>query len=304
MSTPARSMSDEQDSQNWSDGRYTSQDGLRLHTRHYAAASGRPARPVLCLPGLTRNAKDFHVLATRLSQQSEAPRDVHCIDYRGRGRSDHDRDWRNYTPYIELLDTLDYMTVAGLDEAAIVGTSRGGILAMLMGVVRPAAVGPVVLNDIGPVIETGGLARIMGYVGKTPVPASWEEAASLAREASTRFFTNIPDEEWEAVARQWFMEKDGRPAPGYDPRLARAMAEIDLASEQPSMWAQFGALDRVPVLVLRGGNSDLLSEETVERMKARHPRLRRFTVPEQGHAPFLRDTRTLDVLERFLRAND
>lgn len=289
---------------NWSETYFSSHDGLRLFARRYPAAEDQGRRPLLCLPGLTRNSRDFHVLADHLSAGSAKPRDVYCIDYRGRGRSARDRDWRNYTPYIELLDTLNFMTVAGLHGAAVIGTSRGGILAMLMAVMRPTAISVCVLNDIGPVIETAGLARIIGYVGKTPAPASWEEAVSIVRRMNEPFFPALDDAEWRAVTRQFYADVDGCPQADYDPKLAKTLKQIDLGRKIPTMWPQFTALADKSVLVLRGENSDLLSEETVREMAQRHPKLKTHTVPGQGHAPLLRDSATIATVERFLIAAD
>ena len=175
----------------WRDLYYASFDDLRLHVRLYPAPESK-ARPVVCLPGLTRNGRDFHYLASYLSHHPQRPRAVYCVDYRGRGGSQYDRHWRNYTPFIELIDALDFMTLQDLHEAAIIGTSRGGLIAMMMAAVRPTAMGVVVLNDIGPVIETTGLARIMGYVGRTSVPRSWEDAAHLLREMNERRESPVP----------------------------------------------------------------------------------------------------------------
>lgn len=287
----------------WTEQHYSAHDGLPLYARHYPAPANG-ARPVLCLPGLTRNSRDFHVLATHLSTAAKPRRDVHCLDYRGRGGSGYDRDWHNYTPFIELLDTLDYMTIAGLHEAAVIGTSRGGIIAMMMAVMRPSGLGACVLNDIGPVIETAGLARIIGYVGNTPSPANWQEAGGIAKTMNEQFFPEIGDAEWEEVARQWFAEVDGRPQMDYDPELANAIGQLDLTRKLPQMWPQFRALASRPTLVLRGERSDLLSEDTVAEMKDNHPRLEVHTVPEQGHAPLLRDMPTIERVAAFIAAAD
>jgi pimeloyl-ACP methyl ester carboxylesterase len=297
-------MSQAEEITNWSEGHYTSRDGLRLYARRYAAGKDDGARPVLCLPGLTRNAKDFHLLATHLSEASEPTRDVYCVDYRGRGQSDHDRDWGNYTPYNEMLDILDFMTITGLHEACVIGTSRGGIIAMLMAVMRPTAIGVCVLNDIGPVLETGGLARIKGYVGKTPVPANWQEAGGIVKTMNEQFFPYIEDDEWEQIARQMFADAGGRPQSDYDPKLANAMDQIDLSKKVPAMWPQFQALSHAPTLVLHGENSDLLSETTVREMAKRHPRLTTHTVPDQGHPPLLRDMETMELIAGFIAAAD
>ena len=287
----------------WKEIRFSSNNGLTLYARHYGEP--RPGvRPVLCLPGLTRNSADFHDLASFLANHPTRPRQVICPDYRGRGKSDYDPEWRNYSPFIELLDTLDLIAIMGLEHAAIVGTSRGGIIAMLMAAVRPNAMSALVLNDIGPEIETAGLARIMGYAGKVPLPATWEEATELVRSMNKRFFTSLSDEEWAELARQLFAERNGRPAPGYDTKLADALSEIDIAQKIPTMWPQFEALRRIPVLVLRGEHSDLLSAATVAEMEARHPRLASVTVHAQGHAPLLKDRFTIGIIADFLRETD
>ena len=148
-------MSEDAQELPYKEGKYTSQDGLKLYWRHYPAQESdgdNERQPLLCLPGLTRNSNDFHVLAMHVSRTSKNPRDVYCIDYRGRGRSDYDPKWQNYSPYIEMLDTLDFMAINDLHEPIICGTSRGGIITLLMAVTRPTAIGAVILNDIGPVI--------------------------------------------------------------------------------------------------------------------------------------------------------
>jgi pimeloyl-ACP methyl ester carboxylesterase len=164
--------------------------------------------------------------------------------------------------------------------------------------------GLVVLNDIGPVMETKGLARIMGYVGRTRVPRSWEDAAHLLREMNERAFPDIEPWQWEEIARAVFNEKNGKPAQSYDRKLKRAFGAIDLSRKVPDLWPQFVALGQFPALVIRGANSDLLSAETVDEMVGRHPNLRTLTVPGQGHAPVLNEPETVEVIGSFLAAND
>ena len=290
--------------QAYRDIHFTARDGLRLYGRHYPAAfhDGTERRPVVCLAGLTRNSRDFHVIAEALSQHRETPRDVYTLDSRGRGLSENDPDWRNYSVPFEMVDVLDFMTVTGTAGAAIIGTSRGGLIAMVMAAAQPRAVGPVVLNDIGPVIEQKGLGRISAYVGRIPLPGSWKEAGALVHDMGRRAFPAIPAEEWEEVARQWFNEHKGRPAPGYDPALSNVLSVLD--GPIPELWPQFEALARVPVLVLRGETSDILSAATVEEMRRRHPALSSFVVKGQGHAPLLRDAESIDAVARFLAATE
>jgi pimeloyl-ACP methyl ester carboxylesterase len=287
--------------QSWNDIHFSARDGLRLYARHYPSA-GPARRPVLCLAGLTRNCRDFHDLAVALARPDKDARDVYALDCRGRGHSEHDRDWKNYSPLVEINDVLDFMTVRGLCDAAIIGTSRGGLLAMIAAVLRPTAVGAVVLNDIGPVIEREGLVRIAAYVGRIPLPKDWREAAQLARDMNQRQFTAVTDEQWEELAHAWFNERNGLPAPSYDPNISRSFSLMD--GPIPELWPQFAALARVPVLVMRGENSDILSERTVENMRARHPRLTAMTVSAQGHAPLLKDAPTIAVIAEFLARTD
>jgi pimeloyl-ACP methyl ester carboxylesterase len=287
--------------QKWRDLRITVRDGLSLYGRHYPAP-GSSRRPVLCLAGLTRNSRDFHVLAEALSCSNDAPRPVYTLDFRGRGRSDFSRDWKDYSVPVEAFDVQDFMASQHLHAAGIVGTSRGGIVAMVLAAIQPSLLGPVVLNDIGPVIDMEGLVRISGYVGRMPLPRSWPEAAKLIREANQSHFTAVPDDLWETVARQWFNEKNGRPAAGYDPKIAKSFSLKDGAI--PELWPQFEALKRHPVLVLRGSNSDLLSEKTIDEMKRRHPRCDSFTVEGQGHAPILHDAPSIHAIRSFFGAHD
>jgi pimeloyl-ACP methyl ester carboxylesterase len=293
----------ELDGELWRDIYYASFDDLRLYARHYPAPDEK-FRTVICLPGLTRNCRDFHTLATYLSKHPEKPRNVYCLDYRGRGRSQYDRNWRNYTPFIELLDTLDFLTLRGLHKVGIVGTSRGGIITMLMAALRPTAMGPVVLNDIGPVIETRGLARIIDYVGRMPVPKTWPDAVTILREMNEYAFTALTDDQWEEIAKDVFDEQKGRPARAYDRKLARAVGSIDLSRPVPDLWPQFIALGQVPAFVLRGANSDLLSADTLEAMVERHPNLRTMTIPDQGHAPLLKEADIVEAMGAFFAAND
>lgn len=290
--------------QTYHDIYFTSRDGLRLYGRHYPRAhpNGAARRPVLCLAGLTRNSRDFNVIAEALSQHPETGRDVYTLDYRGRGLSDSDPDWRNYTVPLETTDVLDFMTVTGIQGASIIGTSRGGLIAMVMAAMQPRSVGPVVLNDIGPVIDQTGLGRISAYVGRIPLPSSWKDAGALVHDMGRRAFPHVGMDECIEVAKQWFNEHKGRPAPGYDPALSNALSVLD--GPIPELWPQFEALKRVPVLTLRGANSDILSAATVDAMRRRHPSFTSHTVPGQGHAPLLRDAETINVVAQFLASTD
>jgi pimeloyl-ACP methyl ester carboxylesterase len=281
---------------------FSARDGLRLYGRHYKAAAKSKRRPVLCLAGLTRNSRDFHDIALALSQHPATPRDVYTVDMRGRGLSDNDKDWRNYAIPIELQDVIDFMTMTGLHDAGIVGTSRGGLITHVLAAAQPTRIGAVVLNDIGPVIDIDGLVRIAGYVGRTPMPQSWDDAARLVKNLTKRDFPDMTDKAAEALARQLFNERNGRPSPGYDPQLSKCLSVLD--GPIPELWPQFEGLKRVPVMVVRGGNSDLLSRKTVAEMQHRHPRLTSIEVPGEGHAPLLQDAPTIDAITAFFADAD
>lgn len=281
---------------------FTSRDGLKLYGRHYPAKAASARRPVLCLPGLTRNSRDFEPIAETLSQSASAPRDVFTMDYRGRGLSEHDTDWRNYAVPVEMHDVIDFMTMTGLFNAGVIGTSRGGLITMVLAAAQPTRLGAVVLNDIGPVVETDGLLRIAGYAGRTPLPKSWKDAGRIVRDLMRRDFPQLTDEDSETIARQLFNDRDGRPAPGYDNKLSKCLSVLD--GPMPKLWAQFEALKHCPVLVIRGANSDLLSKATVEEMQKRHPRLLSAEVTGQGHAPLLADAPTVATIEQFFAETD
>lgn len=282
--------------------RFTARDGLKLYGRHYPAARASGLRPAVCLPGLTRNGRDFDAFARALASNAGTPRDVYTVDYRGRGHSEWDGDWKNYAVPIEMLDVIDFMTFAGLSDAAIVGTSRGGLIAMILAAAQPRLMGACVLNDIGPVIERKGLTRISAYVGRMPLPRSWGEATQLVADMSRKAFPAVPASEWEHVARQWFNERNGRPAPGYDPKLSNAMSVLDKPA--PALWPQFEALKRVPLMVVRGETSDILSDETMQEMQRRHASCTTYTVTGEGHAPLLRDATSTQAVRDFLNASE
>ena len=279
-------------------------DGLKLHARDYGH-SHWPAIPVLCLPGLARTAADFDVLARALAGGAAGrPRRVVALDYRGRGLSERDHNWKNYDLRVENADILASMDALGVEHAIFMGTSRGGLHTMMTSATRPAAIKAAILNDIGPVIEAQGLARIRGYVGKLPAPRSWSDAVDLAKRVIDSQFTGLSEDEWLAYAQLTFEEKDGKFIPRYDTRLMKTLEGVDLEAPLPTAWPQFEGLAGVPVLSLRGENSDLLSEETVAEMAARHPRFAAHTVPAQGHAPLLLDVATIGVICDFVAACD
>ena len=279
----------------------TAPDGLRLHVREYGDQRSQRL-PVVCLPGLSRTAEDFDVLASAIAADAAAPRCVLSLDSRGRGLSDRDRNPKNYAIPVELSDVIAVLVAFDAAPAIIVGTSRGGLLAMALGTQRPGAVAGVVLNDIGPVIEAQGLRRIKGYVGKLPEPRTFEEGADILRHIARGQFPNLQAADWMAAAKRGWREQNGRLIPTYDSALAHNLAAM--SPDRPNMWRQFEALARVPVMVIRGANSDVLSSATVDAMKARHPEMDVLVVPDQGHAPLLVEPDVIARIGQFARKCD
>lgn len=279
-------------------------DGLSLHVRCYEPAVDAPLLPVLCLPGLTRNEADFEPLAMHLAADRSHPRRVFALDSRGRGRSGYDPDWRNYNPAVELADVLAVMAALGLPRAAFVGTSRGGILTMLLAAVQPGLIAGAVLNDIGPRIESAGLERIKRYAGKIPQPQDFDEGAKVLRELFGAQFPELVETDWLAWAhRSWRQDKTGLVG-RYDQALARTLDDITPDQPMPDLWAQFDALPPVPLMVLRGALSDILSAETVDAMRERRAGLEVVEVPDQGHAPLLAEPEIMARISAFLTRCD
>jgi len=279
----------------------TAPDGLKLHVRSYGPRLA-PSLPVVCLPGLTRTAADFHDLAAALAADPQTPRRVLALDYRGRGLSDYDRDPRNYNLPTELADLLAVLTALELAPAVFIGTSRGGILTMMLASARPTTIAGALLNDIGPVIEPSGLLRIKRYVGKLPRPKSFEEGAEILRRLFGQQFTKLTDDEWLAYSHRSFTTGQRSLVPSYDVRLAKSLEGIDFNRPLAPLWAEFDALGRIPLMLLRGENSDILSEETVAAMRARRPALEAVTVPNQGHAPLLTEPDLIRRIGGFVAA--
>jgi pimeloyl-ACP methyl ester carboxylesterase len=263
-----------------------------VHALEWGSAAG-PKLPVLCLPGHARTADDFGILGAALAVDG---RRVVALDSRGRGGSDRDPDPGRYTVPVEAADALAVCDRLGIGRAVLVGTSRGGLLAMALAAMRPSLLAGVVLNDIGPVIEPAGLARIRSYVGRMPTPASWEEAGRILAGTLGRQFPTLSPGDWERRARLTWTEEGGGLALRYDPRLGDQLGPAEI----PPLWEAFDRFGATPLLVIRGGLSDLLSAATVDAMRARLPRVQAWTVDKEGHAPLLEDAATMARIAGFV----
>jgi pimeloyl-ACP methyl ester carboxylesterase len=264
------------------DIRVTSADGLSLYGRDYPA--GDDATPILCLAGLTRSSRDFEPLAQWLA----GTRRLVTMDYRGRGRSAYADDPTTYRPDVELADALRLLDHLGIERVNVIGTSRGGIIAMTMAAQFPGRLNGVLLNDVGPVLEKTSLIRIRSYLGKASRFKQWDDAVR-ALKASNPGFESLSEAEWLSFARRVFIEKNGWISHDYDLRLGETFPteKESETAEPPDLWPLFDALAAFPVMVLRAEHSDLLSAATVAQMKKRHPRLAAHTIKDRGHVPFL-----------------
>ncbi|WP_269932285.1 alpha/beta fold hydrolase [Aminobacter sp. HY435] len=283
----------------FSDFFYMSQDGLTLHARIYGQGAANSV-PVVCLPGLSRNARDFHELALHLAYSAADPRRIICFDYRGRGRSASDSNWHNYNVGVEANDIVTGLGALGISEAAFIGTSRGGLIIHVLAAMRPALIKAVVLNDIGPVIEVAGLEQIRSYLANAQRPKDFDEAVAMQRSVHGDAFPALQPADWSRFVRAIYRSENGVPVADHDPALINTVLAMDLTQPLPDLWPQFDLLAAVPMLAIRGANSRLLSEETLGRMAERHPALEAITVAGQGHAPFLETGELPEKIARFL----
>ena len=278
----------------------TAQDGLTLHVRRYGSGHAC-AHSVVCLPGLARTAADFHPLATALAADPAKPRLVLALDYHG--QSQYDRNPKNYTIRVALADLSAVLAALEITSAIFVGTSFGGVLAMMLAVLPPIAVAGVLLNDIGPVMEPRGLMRIKSYVGKLPIARNFEEGAEILRWLFEAQFTKLAPQDWIAFAQRTWRENHGTLVPTHDPKLARALRGISL-ERLPTLWDQFDALAHIPLMVIRGANSDMLASTTLNAMLARRGQLEVVVMPDQGHAPLLAEPNVIRRIAAFAASCD
>jgi pimeloyl-ACP methyl ester carboxylesterase len=267
----------------YEDRYWTSSDGLNLHYRSYPGPDGGSRPPVLCLHGLTRNARDFAALAEDLA----ATRRVIVPEMRGRGMSDYAVDSDTYSPLTYVGDVEKLLAEQGIDRFAVVGTSMGGLMTMLMAAAKPGRMSAVVMNDIGPELNAAGIARISGYVGQGRSYPTWIHAARGLAEAHGAAFPDFTLDQWlEMAKRTMVVSQSGRIVFDHDMAIAEPFAKPGNAAP-PNLWLAFEALVKVPMLLVRGALSDMLSEDTVKQMGKRNPAMRSITVARVGHAPTL-----------------
>jgi pimeloyl-ACP methyl ester carboxylesterase len=276
----------------------TAPDGLTLHVRRYGSRVAS-ALPVVCLPGLARTAADFDPLAAALADDPAKPRLVLALDYRGHGQSKYDRNPDNYALPVALTDLSAVLIALELAPAIFVGTSYGGLLAMMLAVLRPTAIAGVILNDIGPVVEPHGLVRLKGYIGKLPIPRNFEEGGEILRWLFEAQFPKLARQDWIAFAQRTWREHGGRLLPDYDPKLAQTLQGADM-QHPPTLWTHFDALARVPLMVIRGAKSDMLASSTLDAMLSRRRELQIALVPDQGHPPLLTDPKLIRRIAAFV----
>jgi pimeloyl-ACP methyl ester carboxylesterase len=278
----------------WSDGWWTAADGLRLHYRDYAGSADRP--PILCIPGLTRNARDFEGVADRLKGRWR----LICVELRGRGQSDHAKDPMTYVPPTYWQDVEALIAGLELKRFVLFGTSLGGLITMLLALAGKDRIAGALLNDIGPELEQGGLEHIRSYVGRSQSWPTWLHAARFLCEAQSDRYPDWDIGRWLVYAKRLCkLNQSGRIVFDYDMRIAEPFRQPG-GDTGFDLWTAFAALKAIPSLIVHGGISDLLSAATVERMLAENPAMEAVTVPNVGHAPTLEEPEAVAGIDRLL----
>jgi len=280
-------------SERFRDGYYRVADGLRLHFREYPGPNEGP--PLLCLPGLTRNARDFEGFAKRWSPRFR----VIAVDFRGRGESDLDPDPARYIPLTYAHDTIALLDHLGVADAIFVGTSLGGLVTMMMAVLDEERVAAAILNDIGPDLEEDGLARIRTYVGKDRRFDDWDEAAQAVAANGRGLPRHYRHDDWLRAARRLASQQDGEIRFDYDMAIAQPF-EATGPTPQADMWPLFRALAKRPLLLIRGGESDLVGAAAFAKMREQAPGAEFVEIPGVGHAPDLDEPAAIAAVEAFL----
>lgn len=282
------------------DIRYTSADGLSLYARSY----GPDNAPItaLCMHGLTRNHKDFEPMIDALLANGLNVRFV-AVDVRGRCNSDHDSNLENYTPAVYAADMVTLLDHIGLEKVALIGTSMGGLMSMVMMSMIPDRILGIALNDIGPELDQRGLDRIGNYVGGNTSQPDWDAAGIAVASVQKIAFPDYSHEDWVAFAKRTYRQKeDGSLELDYDPAISRTVKDVRPTPEtNAAMWQLFDGLKPVPLLLLRGELTDLLADDIADRMVEVHGNAELVTVPRVGHAPLLDEDEVVTALTKFLK---
>lgn len=273
---------------------FTNDDGLKQHYRDYdTAPKGAPV--ILCMPGLTRNAKDFQFIADHLADRCR----LICIEQRGRGLSDWDPDPTRYSPVTYVGDMMSLLAYLGLETVITIGTSLGGLMTIMMNAMYPGTIRAAVINDIGPEIDPAGIRRIKSYVGVGTPPDTWDEAVAAVKIANTGVYPNFSEAEWRHFTGLLFADENGRPVAQYDPAIRNNFDANDDQSA-PDLWPMFALMHTLPMVVVRGGLSDILAADTLKRMAAEHPDLVAVTVPDVGHVPLMNEKIAQDAIDGLI----
>jgi pimeloyl-ACP methyl ester carboxylesterase len=274
---------------------YQSADGLRLYARDYAHSE--PQATILCMHGLTRNSADFAQLCEHLSDRFR----VIAVDQRGRGLSQYDHDPSRYNPMVYVQDMITLLDHLALDKVVLIGTSLGGLMAMIMTSMQPQRVAGVVLNDIGPDVNPVGLERIKSYLGRSTPAADWAEAVAQVKWLLGTELPRLNDQQWLDFAHNLYRENDqGMLALAYDPAISTPLDNGNEDASAVDLWPAFTAMLSIPVLLIRGACSDILALDCVEKMQQQKPDMQYVEVTECGHAPLLNEPECVSAIDHFL----
>ncbi len=278
----------------YTDEYFTNPDGLKQYFRDYnIAPDGAPT--VLCMPGLTRNSKDFAGIAEHLAPNFR----VICVEQRGRGFSDWDTDPTRYRPDVYVGDMIALLKHLNLEKIIALGTSLGGLMTMMLNAMHPGIFRAAIINDIGPEVDPKGIARIMSYVGKGTPPKNWDEVIATTKTANAGVYPDFRDDEWLGFAQKLYTEENGVPVVQYDPAIKNNF-ESQSDQSAPDLWPVFDLMKTIPMVVIRGELSDILAPDTLTKMADIHPNLTPVTVPNKGHVPFLTEPECTEAIDMLL----
>ncbi|GJM12511.1 MAG: alpha/beta hydrolase [Pseudohongiella sp.] len=274
---------------------FKSHDGLSLYARDYPASED--SSTLVCIPGLTRNSADFEKLCESLAGEHR----ILAVDLRGRGRSAYDPNPQNYLPTVYAQDIASLLRAENIDSAIFIGTSLGGMVAMTLAAINAAAVAGIVLNDVGPELNPVGLARIKSYVSN-PVPVeSWEDAVEKTRTNQEHALPGLSDSQWLEFTKRLYREEGGRPILSFDPKISVLFEAQDADAPTVDLWPLFELLNAIPVMLIRGAHSDILSAESMAKMLSVNPSLVTLEVEGRGHAPLLDEPGVVQAIKEFLK---